>query len=84
MTTSPPQGGKAEWKAIPGKALVERTVRESMDAQLPSKIKTLNLTRQGPGVYTGPAVLENGEKLNVSTSMDGKVLNCSWMPANAK
>ena len=52
-----------------------------MNAQLPSKVKTLDLTRQSPGVYTGTSVLENGAKYNVSTTLDGKTLNFKADPA---
>jgi hypothetical protein len=81
VTTNPPKGTRIEWKAIPAQAVVERTVRDGMNAQLPSKVKTLSLTKESPGVYKGTAVLEDGSKMNVSTKMEGK--NLLWEAAPA-
>jgi hypothetical protein len=82
VTTEVPKGGQVEWKAVPGQAVVERTVRDAMNAQLPAKVKTLSLTRQGPGIYSGTGELEDGTRLKVSTSMEGKNLNWKAEPVN--
>ena len=71
VTVGPVKGGQFEWKAIAGQALVEKDMRTWLEGQYKSKVKTLALTKQGPGVYNGTADMENGLKLNVSTHMEG-------------
>ncbi len=73
VTARPPQGGKAEWTAVPGQAALEKTVRQSLETQTQLKVQSLSLTKQsGPGVYTGVAVFEGGERAKVDTYMEGK------------
>ena len=74
VTVSPPSGGRTEWQAVPAQALVEKKVTEFIEGHYKSKVKTLNLTKQKPGVYTGTAVLDIGAKFNVSTSLEGTQL----------
>lgn len=80
VTVEPPKGGKSEWKATPTIPIIERMVRQSMDSQLPSKVKTMSLTKQGTDQYSGTAVLENGVRMKVTARMDGKNLSSNWQP----
>jgi hypothetical protein len=82
VTTGPPKGNKIEWKALPGPAMVERVVRGGMEQQLSGKVKTLQLTKNGPGNYTGPAELTDGRKVVVTTRMEGMNLVWEAKPAN--
>lgn len=81
VTVEPPKGGRTEWKALPGQAMVEKTIREGIEGQNKMKVKALTLNKQGPGIYTGTAVLENGFKMSVSTSMEGKQIMMKAEPA---
>jgi hypothetical protein len=74
VTTNPPQGARIEWKAIPSQAMVERDVRAGVESHYQVKVKTLSLTKKGPGTYNGTVEFENGTKMSVSTSMEGKQL----------
>jgi hypothetical protein len=80
VTVDPPKGGRTEWKAIPSQAMVEKMMREGIATQIKSNVKTLTLTKQGPGIYSGTADLENGLKMKVSTSMEGKNMNWKAEP----
>ena len=82
VTTSPPKNNKIEWKAIPGQAMVERIVREGLEQRLSAKVTTLQLTRNGPGIYTGPAELATGSKVIVTTRMEGTQFLWEHKPAN--
>jgi hypothetical protein len=81
VTTETPKGDTIQWKAVPGQAMVDKIVRDGMEQQLGAKVKTLQLTRKGPGNYTGPAELVTGVKMNVSTHMDGMQLLWEAKPA---
>lgn len=76
VTVEPSKNGRSEWKAIPSQAMVEKMVREGLAAQLKVNVKGLALTKQGLGIYSGTADLDNGQKMKVTTSMEGK--NMSW------
>jgi len=82
VTTSPPSNNKIEWKAIPGQAMVERLVRAGLKEQLSANVKSLQLTKNGPGSYTGPAELETGSKVIVTTRMEGVNLRWEARPVN--
>jgi hypothetical protein len=71
VTVSQPKRGEFQWKAIAGQALVEKKLREWLEGEYKSKVKTLVLTKREPGVYNGTTVLENDLKLNVSTHLEG-------------
>jgi hypothetical protein len=73
-----PSGNTISWKAVPGKAVVERNVREAVEKQESAKVKSLELTRKAPGVYSGPAELSTGRKLTVTTHMEGTNLMMKW------
>ncbi|MBP3960418.1 hypothetical protein J8F10_34765 [Gemmata sp. G18] len=62
--------------ATPGQSTVERLVREGIEAQMKTKIKSFALTRRAPGTYTGTATLEKGPALSISTTMEGQ--NLTW------
>jgi uncharacterized protein with FMN-binding domain len=66
--------------AVVAQPTVERLVREDVEKRTMVKVKSLNLTRQGPGTYTGTLDLANGEKLNVSTRMEGGKLLWEYKP----
>jgi hypothetical protein len=74
VTALPPKNNKSEWKAIPGQAMVEQVVRSGLEKQLSCKVKTLQLTKNGPGIYTGPAELSTNQRVIVTTRMEGKQL----------
>jgi hypothetical protein len=80
VTTSKPSGDKIEWKAVPGQAMVETVVRAGIQEQLSATVKTMQLTKKGPGEYTGPAELSNGAKVTVTTHMDGTQLKWEAKP----
>ena len=71
ITSLPPKGTTLKWEAVPGQALVEAVVRKGLAKQLATNVKTLELTRIGPGTYNGPAELETGIRLIVTTRMEG-------------
>jgi hypothetical protein len=71
VSTAPPKEGKIEWKAIPGQTMVEKLVREGLEKQMSTKVKSLQLTKNGPGSYTGTAELASGMKVTVTSRMDG-------------
>jgi hypothetical protein len=81
VTTTPTKDNKVEWNAIPGQATVERLVRAGLETQLASKVTSLQLTKRGPGDYTGPAELASGVKVIVSTRMEGPQLLWEAKPA---
>lgn len=81
VTTTPVKDNKVEWKAIPGQATVERKVREGLEQQLSTKVKTLQITKIGPGNYTGSAELATGAKVNIKTHMEGQQLMWEAQPA---
>jgi hypothetical protein len=81
VVVNPSKGNKAEWKAAPAQPTVEKMLREMIDAQIKVKVQSMSLTKQGFGTYTGTAALENGKKLNLSATLDGKTLNLKADPA---
>ena len=74
VVTVPPKDNKVEWNAIPGQAMVEKTVRTGLETQLSTKVKSLQLTKSAPGTYSGPAELESGSKVMVKTHLEGAQL----------
>jgi hypothetical protein len=82
VTTSPPSNNKIEWKAVPGQAMVEKLVRAGLKEQLSAEVKSLQLTKNGPGSYTGPPELSTGSKVIVTTRMEGVNLRWEARPAN--
>jgi hypothetical protein len=80
VTTLPPKNGTVEWKAVPGQAMVEKMVREGLEKQLGSPVKTMTLTKNGPGTYSGPAELQNASKVNVTTKMEGTMFLWEALP----
>jgi hypothetical protein len=80
VEVEPSKSGKAEWKAVPSKPTVEKMVREMIDNQIKIKVKSLDLSKQGFGSYTGTATLENGQKMKVTGTMEGKNLNLKADP----
>jgi hypothetical protein len=81
VTTSPAGNKGIEWKALPGQAMVEKRVREGLEQQL-GKVKSLQLTKHGPGTYEGPAELTTGAKVIVTTRMAGNQIMWEAKPAN--
>jgi hypothetical protein len=71
VTTKPPKGSQIEWNAVPGPAMVDRIVKAGLEQQLMTKVKTLQLTKNQPGHYTGRAELANGSQVTVTTHMQG-------------
>jgi hypothetical protein len=71
VTTLPPKGNKCEWKALPGLPMVERRVREGLEQQLKVKVKSIQLTKNGPDSFAGSAELSTGVKMTVKTRMEG-------------
>ena len=59
VVAQPPKGGRSEWTATPAQVTIEKMLRDMINAQNTSKVKTLAVTKQGPGAYTGTATLEN-------------------------
>jgi hypothetical protein len=82
VTATPPKDYKIEWKAFPGQVMVEQRLREGLEQQLSSKVKTLQLTKHGPGSYSGPAELTSGVRVIVSTRMAGAQLMWEAKPAS--
>ena len=74
VTTLPAKNNKMEWKAMPGQSMVEKSVRIGIEQQMSSKVKSLQLTKSGPGIYSGPAELDNGAKVMVTTHWQGTQL----------
>jgi hypothetical protein len=81
VSTKPPVGGKMEWKCIPGQAMVERVVTQGIQQQLSLTITSFQLTKSGPGIYSGTAVATTGAKVSVSTHMEGAQLMWTAQPA---
>lgn len=67
-----PRGGRVQWRLLPSQALAERLVRNGLESEHRCQVKSLNLTKQASGEYTGTAVLETGVELSVTASMQGK------------
>jgi len=80
VNTQPPKCGTVEWKAVPGQAMVEKIVKDGIEKQIGSPVKTLTLTKKGPGNYSVPAVLQNSAKVNVSSRMEGAMLMWEALP----
>jgi hypothetical protein len=74
VTATPPRDGRTEWLAVPGRATLERQIREGIEAQTKAKLKSLDLAPQSPGVYAGTAVLESGDRLKITTYMEGTMV----------
>jgi hypothetical protein len=79
VTTDAPSGGKIAWKAAPGKAALERSLREIISNQLHLKVKSMNLTKEGKN-YSGTADTEEGVKLNVSATWTGSQFSLQAVP----
>ena len=71
VTTQPVKEGKVEWQAIPGQAMVEKTVRDGIEKQLGAQVQKLQLTREALGSFTGPAELSNGKTMTIKTRIEG-------------
>lgn len=80
VTAETPKGGRSAWTAIPAQSTVERMVREKIENDNKVKVKSIALTKQGPGVFSGTLELEGGGKMKVSTSMEGKNMNWKAEP----
>jgi len=80
VTTAAPSGVKIEWKALPGEPMVERLVREDIEAKFKVIVKRFNLTKHEPGNYTG-VVETDGGKIKVKTHMEGANLLWELEPA---
>jgi hypothetical protein len=80
VTASAPSAQGIALNAIVGQPTVERAVREDIERKMEAKVRSLALTRQGPGGFTGTATLENGTVLNVETKMDGSHLTWWFEP----
>lgn len=81
VTVAPPKDNKFEWKAVHGQALVEKAVRDGLTTQLKTEVKSLELKKTSPGHYTGPAEMATGERVIVTTYMDGAQLKWEAKPA---
>jgi hypothetical protein len=80
VMTEAPRSRRTPWKAVLAQVTVERLVREDLEAKLHSKVKTLALTRESFGLYTGTAELENGQKVKIATRMEGNGLRLEYEP----
>ena len=80
VACDPPKGGKAEWRAFPSQAMLERDMRKDLEEKAKGKVKSLTLTKQGPGTFTGTAVFEDGSKAKVSTTVEGKQVMSKYEP----
>ncbi len=76
VNTFPAAGNGVQWKAVPGQAMVEKIVRAGLEQQMGGKVLSLQLTRNGPGDYIGPAELSTQLKMQVTTRMEGT--NLKW------
>ncbi len=80
VTTLPPSGNKIEWKAIQGQVMIEKVLRDGIKQQMGGDVKTLQLTKSGAGTYAGTAELTSGQKIKVSTHMEGTTLKWEAAP----
>jgi|GEM_PF-6656821 len=74
VTVEPPKGGRVRWRAAASQAMVERFVRERIEERYFSKVKALDLKKQGNGTYTGTAELEDGNRIQISATTTGQKL----------
>lgn len=80
VTASAPKVEGVMLNAVPAQSYVERLVREDIEKKSKVKVMSLDLTRQGPGTYTGTAALANGAVLAIGTKMDGPNLTWTFEP----
>ena len=80
VTVKPPKGREFEWQSVAGQVMVEKNLREWLEGQYKSKVKTIALNKKEPGVYDGTAVLENDLKLKLSTHLEGTQLMMNAEP----
>jgi hypothetical protein len=76
IETDRPSGPRMEWRRVPGKAVLERNVRDGLKQQMHSDVRTLTLNRTGFGTYSGSATLADGSQLNVTIKLEGN--NVVW------
>lgn len=81
VQVKPPQAGGTEWKAVPSQAMLEKQIKQQIASQVGAEVKSLALTKSAFGVYTGPAVLANGQRMDVRTFMDGMQVRFEATPA---
>lgn len=76
-----PQGGRTEWKAVPSKSMLEKQISQQIASQVGTQVTSVTLTKTGFGVYTGTAVLANGQRMSLRTFLEGKQIRFEALPA---
>jgi hypothetical protein len=69
--TATVSGTQVKWEAQTSQADLEKKIREHMETELGSKVKSLSLTRQPGGGYTGTAEVTTGQKYDVTVKNVG-------------
>jgi uncharacterized protein with FMN-binding domain len=74
------KGSKFEWRAIPDRSTLEKTVKQRMEEKLKIQVKSLSLTKMSDDKYTGTAeAAVGGVKYNVTVTIQGKNMYIQWM-----
>lgn len=81
LEVSAPSGNRAEWKAFPGQATLEKQIRKQVATQTGMDPTSVALTKGGSvGVFTGAATLPNGQRLSVRTYLQGNQVMSELLP----
>lgn len=78
---APDRDGKFAIKIIPGRVLIEKGLREHIEARGGVAVESLELEKQTPGYYNGTAVLADGSKLRITTVETGGRVEWTLTPA---
>jgi len=70
----------AQWRATTSQGTLEKQTRQTLEESTKIKVKSLSLTKKTDEHYEGKAELENGQKLNLSVTLEGTRFRVNWTP----